>query len=205
MSVWDALCTAQPEVLCARTGVTYDAARHRYLCRVLGQPVVIDLRSRQLTCESLLGKLMLERRDVFARLAILNYLVHVRNLAPAGRWVTPAELGSGPIYLRGSHILPTDEVAATFANAPDRFLERGRQLGGELLDYGDAAIRLLPLPRLPAGVVLWTADDEFPARISLLLDAACEKQVQADVVWAAAMLTLLMFTEDQTRRTGLCP
>ena len=196
--VWDALCAAPPDDVCARAAVTYDPALPGYRCLMLGQPILVDVARRKIESETPLGRLMLERHECFSQLSVLHYLAYARGVPSAGRFVTPAELISGQIYLRGSHILPTDQVAAKFGTAPDRFRDRGRQFGGERLDYGDAAVRLLPLPRLAVAIVLWVGDDEFPARANFLLDAACERQVAPDVVWAVAMLTLRMFAEDDS-------
>ncbi|TAL23845.1 MAG: DUF3786 domain-containing protein, partial [Nitrospirae bacterium] len=65
-------------------------------------------------------------------------------------------------------------------------------LGGKLLNYGDAAVELLPLPRIPVTLILWFSDDEFPARADLLFDATCERHLPLDIVWSIAMLSALV-------------
>ena len=74
------------------------------------------------------------------------------------------------------------------------FVARGFLLGGSLLPFGDASLKLMPLPRVPVAVILWAADDEFPGRADLLLDSACELHMPADVIWSMAMLSVLMVT-----------
>ncbi len=71
------------------------------------------------------------------------------------------------------------------------FLARGRALGGEELSHGDAAVRLLPFPRIAVVLLLWTDDEEFPARADLLVDAACEGQLPPDIMWATALMCVL--------------
>jgi hypothetical protein len=60
------------------------------------------------------------------------------------------------------------------------------------VQYGDAAFVLLPFPRIPVTVILWTADEEFAARVDLLLDASCELQVPIDIIWNISMMSLLI-------------
>ena len=70
-------------------------------------------------------------------------------------------------------------------------MNRGRELGGEVLDHGDAAIRLYPFSRLPVTLILWTADDEFPAQLDFFFDATYDQQLPTDVLWSTAMVTVL--------------
>ena len=57
-------------------------------------------------------------------------------------------------------------------------------------DFGDASIEVLILPRIPLTVVVWAADDEFPARTSILFDANADKQLPLDALGAAVNLTI---------------
>jgi hypothetical protein len=50
---------------------------------------------------------------------------------------------------------------------------------------------LPPLPKVPTTVLLWTADDEFPARADLLFDATCSQHLPLDILWSVAMLSVL--------------
>ena len=59
--------------------------------------------------------------------------------------------------------------------------------------YGDAAIVLFPLPKVPTTMILWVEDDEFPARADLLFDATCTAHLPLDVLWSVAMMSVLLF------------
>jgi hypothetical protein len=190
---WELLAGRDPKSVCERAAVAYAEESARYTVTSFGQDVQVDLASRTLSCESPLGSLMLGRLGYFSRIGILHYLLHAQSLPASGQWVAPGDLASGQLYFRGSHILPTEPLAKAYGDALERFRARGKALGGHALDYGDAAVRLLPLPRLPVALVLWRGDDEFPARASLLFDATCEGHVAADILWSTAMLSVLMF------------
>lgn len=190
---WEALAQLDPKTVCERAAVVYAAESACYTCTSLGQNVVVDLAGRTLSCESPIGNLMLGRLGYFCRISILHYLVHARNLPLSGHLVSPADLASGQLYFRGSHILPTGQLAKAYGDSPERLVTRAKALGGHALDYGDAAVKLLPLPRIPVVLVLWRGDDEFPPRASLLFDATSEEHLAADIVWSTAMLSVLMF------------
>jgi len=188
---WEALAGLDPADVCARAAVTYDVGRCVYICPSMGQDVVVDPATRTVVCDTPAGDILLGRLGYFSQVSILSYLINAKNTPFSGKLVAPISLPSGQLYFRGSHVLPTDQLIARYGDAPEPFLARGRELGGQPLSYGDAAIRLLPLPRLPVVVVLWRGDDEFPARVSVLLDDTSEDQAPPDIVWSTAMLSVL--------------
>jgi hypothetical protein len=96
------------------------------------------------------------------------------------------------IFSQGSHALPLDKLAAKYSEDTAAFLGRGTSLGGLCSDYGDASIKLYPLPRIPVLLVLWRKNDEFPANVVLLLDKACPCYLPTDVIWAIAMVSALV-------------
>jgi hypothetical protein len=83
-------------------------------------------------------------------------------------------------------------VAAKYGRDRAGFLEKGKMLGGEEVKLADAAVRLLPFPRIPVVVMLWLEDGEFPARADILLDSTCDLQLPTDVIWSIAMMSLLI-------------
>jgi hypothetical protein len=60
------------------------------------------------------------------------------------------------------------------------------------MNLGDASLELHPFPRVPAVLVLWLKDEEFPARADLLFDSTCILQVPIDILWSIAMMTVLV-------------
>ncbi|KKL72664.1 hypothetical protein LCGC14_2082640, partial [marine sediment metagenome] len=76
----------------------------------------------------------------------------------------------------------------------------GEEYGAEaVVGYGDASIRLYPLPRVPVTLVLWLEDEEedFPPRVDLFFDSTIDFQISlSDIVWAVAIMTALVMLED---------
>jgi hypothetical protein len=59
----------------------------------------------------------------------------------------------------------------------------GKKLHGEVRSAGDASIALQVFPGLVVEVVLWQADEEFPAQVSFTLPAHLDKFWFLDAVW----------------------
>ena len=159
---------------------------------ILGQSIDVFPGQRRLAADSPIGEHLLTRQAYFSTLVIRAYLAQARAVPPSGTWITPADLRAGDIYYRGSHILPLPGLAARYDGQCAAFLERGGQLGGVPADYGDAALQLAGLPRLPVLIILRESDDEFPAGAEFLFDATCEQHAPADILWSLAMLSVLM-------------
>ncbi|HET7319139.1 MAG TPA: DUF3786 domain-containing protein, partial [Nitrospirota bacterium] len=99
-------------------------------------------------------------------------------------------------FFAGTHILPLDRVQERYGRDKLGFLERGMKLGAEIAGFGDAGIRLYPLPRVPVTMILWLEDDEFPSRATLFFDSTVDFQISlSDIVWSIAMMTTLAMFE----------
>ena len=119
-------------------------------------------------------------------LVLLCYLSGAREMPLDGRWVSERSLRGGDLFFAGPHALPTAALAARFAHDAAGFAEAGRAAGGVPAGYGDASFRLQVLPRVPVIVVLWVADDEFPARASFLFDSTADAHLPLDAILALA-------------------
>ena len=139
-----------------------------------------------------IGELVIGEFGHLSSLSILRYLIDAKDLPLSGEWVKPSNLAGGEIYVKGAHVLPLDRLAEEYGRSRQEFLACGETLGGRQLDYGDAALDLSPLPRIPVAIVLWEEDDEFPATTTLLLDSSCSLQLPADLIWATALMTVKM-------------
>ncbi len=120
-------------------------------------------------------------------LLILFYLLQARDIPLIGKWVGEFDLTGGTMFFRGPHVIRNDEVANRFGNDVDGFIESCRTVGGDPVDMGDAAFRFRVLPRIPAIVVLWRADEEFDASAKLLMDASIDKHLPLDVIFGMAL------------------
>jgi hypothetical protein len=190
---WELLAECDPADVCRRARVEYDQGAGLYRLVSFGCPFTVDPVNRVLANGTPEGEIFLKRLAYFFRLSVLWHLVKARDIPLAGRLEKPEGLPGGDIYFKGSHVLPLDAVAGKYGRDRDAFLARGAAMGGKPVSYGDGAVELTGLPRMPTTVLLWTADDEFPARVDLLFDASAPQQAPLDIVWSVAMMSLLAF------------
>jgi hypothetical protein len=80
-------------------------------------------------------------------------------------------------------------LEARFGQDAAGFLAAGKKLHGEIRPAGDAALALQVFPGLVVEVILWQADDEFPAQVSFTLPAHLDRFWFLDAVWG--LLNLL--------------
>jgi len=171
--LWERLAAARPEEAAARAAVAFEPGRDAYVVPLCGAEVRVLAAERRV--EGAPG--------YEAMLASLQYLLSAQDESPAGEWVDPKSLPYGDFFFRGPHPMPTAGLEEAFGQSPDAFRGAAEALGGRPLDMGDAAYEFRALPRVPVAVILWAADDEFPARARFLLDRHAHRQLPLDALW----------------------
>ena len=114
------------------------------------------------------------------RILLLHYLLHADGTPMAHEWCAFRDLPDGMFYARAFAERGPRPLAAAFGGPAEpaaeaglgRFRAAAAALEGEPLDLADAAYAFQILPRLRVAVLLWASDDEFPARASMVFDAA---------------------------------
>ncbi len=117
-----------------------------------------------------------------ACLSALSYLLHLDPKA-LGPCLSPLALPGGATFFRGHHGLPDAPLAARFGQDLAGFMAAGRKLQAETRPAGDAALALRVFPGLTVEVILWRADEEFPAQVSFTLPAHLDRFWFLDAVW----------------------
>lgn len=135
-------------------------------------------------------------------LLLLSYLIHAQDTSLAGDWISEKDLPGGSTFFRGTHCLPLEPLVRRFGGNPDAFRKACAALGGEPINYGDAAFRFTALPRLPMAGILWSADEEFPARAGVLFDRSLAHQLPLDVVLALVHCVVRALLETDSRLKG---
>ncbi|MGE5310617.1 MAG: DUF3786 domain-containing protein [Nitrospirota bacterium] len=179
--LWEELATRDPDEICVRASVRFGRERGCYLVPFLNR------RYGVFPAERLIERQDSRREEELSfqfYLVLVTYLLRAQSLALSGRMVTGAELRGGSFFFRGHHALFTEPLERRFGRDPEGFLDAGLRLGGAKTDFGDASFRLWPLSRIPLGYVLWSADDEFSARVGVVFDASVVEHLALDVIWA---------------------
>jgi hypothetical protein len=207
---WDRLNTADPATIVSRSGATRtpplaprpgeDRQRPCYRIQSLGETWLLDPRER--TANKLQGRFGGEW-DRQVPFPILVYLVGA-SVTPApppvgaeadASMVSPRELYPGIDAFQGKNALHTAELESAFGNDGEAFARTASQLGGRRLAAdeagaaADVSVRFSILPKIPVDYLLWLADSEFEARLTLLLDRETPRHLPADV--CAVLVNLL--------------
>jgi hypothetical protein len=189
---WDILAEQNPDDVQIRTGALFNHDISLYSLTCLGQEILISIKERFISGDSSSGKTLIQDLGAYSRISILKYLTHGKDIPLSGELVRPSDLPGGEIFSKGTHVLPLHKIAEQFGSNYDLFLEKGNKLGATHLDYGDISLMLFPLPRIPTALIVWSGDDEFPSRASLLFDSTCLSHLSTDILWSTAMMSTEM-------------
>ena len=194
---WQEVCGLSREDVCRRTGSVYDEKVGAFILRCFGVDFQVDPCEMRISCQAAQGAIFLNKLKTFFRLTVLCYMSSAKDIPPTGRLIRPVDVKGGHRFSSGTHVLPLDAVASKYANDKEGFLARGNSLGAEVVTgYGDACIRLYPLPRVPVTLVLWLKDPEFPEKVDLFFDSTCEFQLsRSDVIWASALMCTIVMSQ----------
>jgi hypothetical protein len=174
--LWERLRAEPPESVARRAAVGYDAAAQAYLVPLCGLALRVLPAAKRV--ESPEGPCGFE-----TMLVCVQYLLTAQEEPPRGEWVNPRALPHGDFFFRGPHDMPTGGLEEAFGRRIEAFQKAAEALGGRAVAAGDAAYQFAALPRVPVVVVLWRADEEFPARAQILLEKAADRQLPLDALW----------------------
>jgi len=176
-SFWRDLAQADPENIVRRTGVHRQQNAFRF--SYFNQEAVADLDQKRVFRTAAPEEEPGFRRCLVSLLFLL--LVDTSGLGPP---VSPMELTGATTFFqsRGPHAIPSAPLEERFGRDLAGFLESGSRLGGEPRDLGDGAFALSVYPGLSVEVILWEADDEFPAQVSFTVPSGLDRFWQLDAV-----------------------
>lgn len=164
-----------------RSQSQYNPETKSFHLRVLNCDYEISPAKRSIR---LVGSTPNRNPDFYLQLAAVNYLIGAKDLPLIGKWTAVTQFPSGPLFFRGLHKMPTRVLEKAFGHNQDAFTSLSLSLGGKKVDGGDCAFEFLFFPRLPARLILWLTDEEFPARIIFLFDWSANEHFKLDGLWA---------------------
>ena len=146
----------------------------------------LDARYRLDLLEERIEELTPDPRRILSQafqILLIRYLTAPLGGDPTGEEISEKELPGGVTFFQGPHSLQVDEVTLAFGHDPAAFEARALALGATRVPGGDCAVRFLPFPLIPVTLVLWQADDEFPASVSVLFDRSIARWFQLDMIY----------------------
>jgi len=167
---WDRLRDLDPEEVCRRACADYDRVRKGYALRILNDDYLA------LPGERLVERLGPPAPDgkppgFYLYFLAVHYLLNAQERPLAGKMVAPKELRDGELFFSGgSHTPNLTPLVRRFDGQREALWKAAEAIGGRRVDFGDAAVEVPALPRVPVTLILWFGDAEFPARASVLFD-----------------------------------
>jgi len=114
------------------------------------------------------------------KIILLHYLLTANGTPMADRWVAFREFPGGLGYDAAFQARANRRLAATFGERVPAFEEAARSLGGMPFDVGDSAFMFDVLPRVRVAVVIYAADEEFPASANVIFDGAASNYLPTE-------------------------
>jgi hypothetical protein len=118
-----------------------------------------------------------ELRD---RILILNYLLRAKGTPLSNRLISYQELKEGAVYYPSFVKRAVQPLSDFFGAKPDRLPAAAIELGGSPANYGDVAVTIPALSRVPVTLVLWKGDSEFPPNAGILFDSTILDYLSAE-------------------------
>ncbi|MBI9098905.1 MAG: DUF3786 domain-containing protein [Spirochaetaceae bacterium] len=176
--LWDELRSRNPIKICAKCLVEHDSSGF-FKIKSLEKEIRVYPKEEKIESEdSALAA------DPDFQLLIISYLLFAQHIEPIGKWISEKDLKGGSLFFRGPHALPSVSLEKYFGNNPDLLREKGRELGATELEFGDISLCFPVLPLISLTIVLWLKDDEFPARVTFMMDPSIEAHLPLDVISA---------------------
>jgi hypothetical protein len=189
-SYWEELIVSDPNEVCRRTLASFDREKEAYRITLLNQRYTIHPLSKSIERETdtPTPSHHYDNISFSEALVLVIYLLRAKAIPSKGTQQTEKDLPGGETFFRGPHELPRQPILERFGRNPDGFSRAAVSLGGERLDFGDAAFRFQALPRIALDTILWVEDEEFPARLTFAFDPTVADHLPLDVIWALVHL-----------------
>jgi len=120
---------------------------------------------------------------------ILHYMMAPVMPAPTNRWIAYREIPGAAFYFGAFVKRAVEPLKKVFGANLDGFSRAARKLQAQAIENGDAGFEFSVLPGVPLQLILWAADDEFPAEANILFDKNIGQIfLPEDVAWLAGMV-----------------
>ena len=181
--LWEQLLQLDPHDIAKRVKCGYLKDSNQYCVKFMSVEYTVDIGEKRIFTESEDGEPV--QTGFLEQLCILAYLIKSVKVRLSGRLVTGDKLESGEFFFRGPHVIPTAKLEDVFGYNPDLIYSAIKGMNAKKASFGDASVEIMIFDRLPVTFVVWGADDEFPARGSILFDQTATSHLPLDALLAA--------------------
>ena len=120
---------------------------------------------------------------------ILHYMMAPAMPSPTNFWIAYREIPGAAFYYGAFVKRAVEPLIKAFGDNLAGITRAAQKLGMQEIDNGDAGFEFRVLPGVPLQLILWAADDEFPAEANILFDKNIGHILAPeDVAWLASMV-----------------
>jgi hypothetical protein len=128
---------------------------------------------------------------LWEKILVLHYCSKADGKPLAKEHMSFQEIADGRLYQPNFEKRVVAPLLGAFGTKPHEVLEFAGSLGGVEADLGDVSVAVPVFPRVPVTLVFWKGDEEFPPRLSILLDKSISHYLPTeDIVLASQMFAL---------------
>jgi hypothetical protein len=188
------LAEQNPDEVCKRALCKYDMENRCYTLSVWGDEYVIFPR------ECRIDRIADNDPDPheYFYLFIIQYLLKSKEIEPNRQWISEKDIPGGVAFFRGPHEIPCHLITERYSNDIIAFKNQCRQLNGIPLEMADAAFSFDITSRIPAAVLYWKGDNEFPPESKILYDKTICEHLTCDILFALAVAICTRIGSDIT-------
>ena len=177
---WETLRQRDPAQAAFRTGTFWDGRTFRV--ELLDRTYLVDPEKKTVVSPKK------DRISFQEGLVLLAYLGGEGPGGVAGARIPLRNLPGGELFFAKTHTPATDDLAQELELDAEGFLAAGERLGARPTGQGEASWLLMALPQIPLEAVFFSGDEEFPPKITVIIDRAASNYLHLDGVWAMVNL-----------------
>lgn len=131
---------------------------------------------------------------------VLKYLQEAQGMEGPGRdYLAFIQLPFGSHHIKAFKAEVTEPIAKAFGGDFEEFSRIAERLGGVKAGDGDISYVLPFFPKIYVKIILWEADEEFPAASNFLFDNKCSFHMDTDGLNELANATAELFLEERKK------
>lgn len=148
---------------------------------IAGNMIIVDHFGEKIAVNAACGQMNPKPKQLLEEILILKYLQEAQGIVgPGNDYIAFIQLPFGSHHIKAFKAEVTDFLAKEFGNDFTSFQKAAERLGGIAAKDGDISYVLPFFPKIYVKIILWAADDEFPAAANFLFDNKCTFHMDTD-------------------------
>ncbi|MCM8758598.1 MAG: DUF3786 domain-containing protein [Candidatus Omnitrophica bacterium] len=155
------------EEIVKKSGVRVDRERNVLLVPYLNKTYFLNLEDFTFQDETSLS--------TKEKILILRYLSNCNDVLETGNLISFSELEAGNIYKPSIEARIYQPIISRFGSDVGDFLRKTALLGAQHAGIGEFSVKLKVFPKVFIYIIVYPADEEFPASCQILFDSSIKQ------------------------------